>query len=112
MIEMKRNDLEPSVRGIIEAPPGTPVDITGCPVRFIMRLQGSVGVLPSPPKVDAYATVVDGVAGIVEYAWADGDTDTAGTYLAEFEVTFAGGRRRTFPSKGHLFVVISPDLDG
>jgi len=32
------------------------------------------------------------------------------TDRAEFEVTFAGGIKRTFPADTYLFVVILPDL--
>jgi hypothetical protein len=39
-----------------------------------------------------------------------GDTDTAGTYWAEFEVTFGDGRVETYPNRGYLTVNIEPDL--
>ena len=48
--------------------------------------------------------------GIVSYSWGATDTDTAGLYMAEWEVTFAGGIPMTFPRNGHLDVNVEPDL--
>lgn len=61
---------------------GSPVDLTGATVRFKMRPVGS-----STLKVDAAATVTTPAAGAVEYAWASADVDTAGLFLAWWEVT-------------------------
>ena len=48
--------------------------------------------------------------GIVSYSRGATDTDTAGLYMAEWEVTFAGGIPMTFPGNGHLYVNVEPDL--
>lgn len=105
---MKRNDREPAFKARI-LHNGAAVDLTGSTVKFIMKLDSASA--SAEPKVDAEADIVgDAEDGIVEYAWADGDTDTIGTYRAEFEVTFASGKTRSFPSADYLLVRIIADL--
>ncbi len=61
-------------------------------------------------------TIVDDAAatgdanGNLEYAWADGDTDTPGTYTAVFIATDGAGKTQTFPTASNLTVVIVPEL--
>ena len=49
----------------------------------------------------------------MRYEWAAGDTDTPGEYEAEFELTFPGGLKRTFPAseKQALIVLVHDDID-
>ena len=61
-------------------------------------------------KVNAQATIVSAEDGIVSYSWGATDTDAAGLYMAEWEVTFAGGIPMTFPRNGNLCVNVEPDL--
>lgn len=49
--------------------------------------------------------------GVVQYAWATGDTDTIGKYKGEFEVTFVGNLKQTFPNDDYLLIEIKADLD-
>jgi hypothetical protein len=109
-ITMKRNDREPALRATL-LHNGEPVPLSGSTVKLIMKLDSAAA--SAAPKVDAAATIVgdDEVdVGVVEYAWADGDTDTIGTYRAEFEVTFANGKTRSFPGADYLLVRIIADL--
>lgn len=108
---MKRYDTEPTIRTTLGYSDGTPEDLSvGTPtVEFIMRqqnLDGSLGAI----KVQGACTIVDAVNGVVEYAWQLGDTDTSGTYLAEWERT-RGSAKMTFPTEGFDNVIISDDLD-
>lgn len=102
---IKRNDLSPRITSTFEAPAGTPVDLSGTSVRFIMTKDGA-----SSPKVNQPATIISATAGSVEYAWSGTDTDTAGLYRAEWEVTFAGSIKRTFPADDYLYVYVVADL--
>jgi hypothetical protein len=53
------------------------------------------------------ASVFDAVNGVVKYDWVAGDTETAGDFECEFEVTEADGALRTFPNDGYkLFKVL------
>ena len=102
---IKRNDRSPSFSVALEAPAGTPVDLTGTTVGFIMAPAGGGAV-----KVNASATIVSATDGTVTYAWGATDTDTAGLFKAEWEVTFAGGIKRTFPNDDYLYVNVVADL--
>jgi hypothetical protein len=66
---------------------GVPFDLSASTVKFKMRAAGS-----STLKVDAAATIVTppGTDGVVRYDWAALDVDTAGDYLAWWEVTTGG----------------------
>jgi hypothetical protein len=82
------------------------VDLTGASVRFLMS-DAQYGA----SKVNAPATIVTAAAGAVAYDWQPGDLDTAGGFLAEFEVTFADGSIATFPSAGYVEIRVIGDLN-
>jgi hypothetical protein len=85
-----------------------PVDLTDATVLFVMQQSGE-----SEAKVSAEGEVdPDQTAnkGKVKYSWASEDVDTAGTFLAEWVVTFDGGRVQSFPNEGQLVVEITPAL--
>lgn len=96
---IKQNDSLPKIR-VALAIDGVALDLTSCIVAFKLRQQGTDAL-----KVNAAATVVGApTAGVVEYAWASGDTDTPGRYDAEFEVTVSGGGIFSTPTVGFLRV--------
>lgn len=100
-----KNDTAPPIQATLKA--GTPaaaVDLTGASVQFHMK--DAAGVV----KVDAAASITDATAGEVEYAWQVGDTDTAGRFQAEWEVTFPDATVRTFPTPGVTTVVIHGEI--
>jgi hypothetical protein len=103
---IKRNDRRPRWRYGLTVN-GDPMNLTGATaVRFIMK-QGST------IKINKLAmTVVDATTGVVEYAWASGDTDTTGTYNVEVEVDWGGSpaELQTFPNEGYFTVNIVDDL--
>lgn len=78
------DDLSPSITENITID-GVAFDLSSSTVKFKMRAAGS-----STLKVDANATIVTAASGDVRYDWLDGDTDTAGDYLAWWEVTTGG----------------------
>ena len=103
---IKRHDLAPSVS--FEALDyGVPVNLTAYDaVRFLMRQRGDAFL-----KVDAPAAFEDKPGGALRYDWVEGDTDTAGVFFAEFEVTGPGGIKRTVPARGQIRIEVSGDLD-
>lgn len=105
-ITLKRGDRLPLLDRTLLDENDNAVDLTGATVRFIMRAYGATN-----PKISAAATVLDADEGRVRYSWGATDTDTAGHYQAEFEVTFSNGRKETFPNDHHLTVDVVADLD-
>lgn len=103
---IKQNDTSPTLDAILTDDDGNPVNVFGASARFHLKKLGA-----STLKVDAAAMVVDGEAGHVRYSLQAGDTDTPGSYKAEFEVTFSDGSIETFTNTPtQLRVVITPEL--
>lgn len=101
---IKRNDLDPSIA--YELTPKT-VDLTGASVVFNMKdASGTVKVSRGSGSV-----VTATGTPLIKYDWVSGDTDTAGTFYGEFEVTYASGRPGTFPNgEDDIEIVISEDI--
>jgi hypothetical protein len=55
-------------------------------------------------------TILQASPGRVQYDWQAGQTDAAGVYEFEVEVTFANGQPVTYPSDGYWPLIIDPDL--
>tara|TARA_R110000851_G_scaffold321725_1_gene487301 strand:- start:167 stop:490 length:324 start_codon:yes stop_codon:yes gene_type:complete len=102
---IKKGDTSPSIQSILKDSAGVPINITGATVKFHMKPIGS-----STLKVDQVMTIVDATGGIVRYSWEDSDTDTVGTYYAEFEVTRADNSTETFPNNSNAVIVITKSL--
>lgn len=86
---------------------GTPLDLSAATaVVFTMVAKDST------KKIDAVAgAVIVGLDEVTQnrlsYAWAAIDTDTAGRYTAEFELTFPTALPRTFPASNKIKLVIN-----
>ena len=104
---IKRGDTRPVLSVTATDSGGGAVDLTGATIRFIMRRWGDSSALP---KVDASVNNTAPTTGLMEYAWQAADTDTAGAYEGEFQVTFAGGETMTVPTDGFIQIVVAPDL--
>ena len=102
---IKQNDTVPSIRATLQNGNGDPVDLINATVRFHMRAIGA-----NNTTVDAAAVVVSAAAGIVQYNWIADDTDTIGSYQAEFEVTYPDSTVETFPNDGYVRVEIIDDI--
>lgn len=103
---IKAHDRLPAIQAVLMSD-GVPVDLTTASgVKFILSL--AVG---STPKVNTAATVVTAAGGVVRYDWAAVDTDTPGAYLGEWQVTWADGRKQSFPTLTYHTVNVVADLD-
>lgn len=102
---IKQNDTSPTLRASLTDYNGNSINITGATVMLHMiDLSGTV-------KVNTACTINDASGGIVDYEWVAGDTDTVGTYKAEWEVTYADSTVETFPNNGHETIVVTEELN-
>lgn len=103
--EMKRGDTDPPVRVQVTDAAGNSVNLAGASAQFHMVDEDGTVVLDKP------ATIVNEADGRINYEWDDGDTDTAGTYEAEFEITKQDGDVQTWPNSWNLIVEIGKDIN-
>lgn len=105
--EIKQNDTSPALEGILRDGFGSPIDVTGATVVLNTRLRPGGAV-----KVNggSMGTVGSAVNGRVKYSWTASDTDTAGTYEAEIQITFSNGKIRTIPPKGYFIIDVTDDI--
>jgi hypothetical protein len=101
---IKKDDLLPVIQATVTDADDAVVDLTGGTVKFLMM--DAAGVL----KINTTGGfVTDGSDGQVKYEWASDDTDTAGDYRAEFEITMSG-KPVTAPNDDYLTIKILDDL--
>lgn len=109
--QLQRHDRLPSIQATLNA------DLTAAAsVKFIMR-KSSADWVPdftgsTTTKVNATATIVTPASGVVRYDWLATDTDTAGTFVGQWQVTWtAGSKPQTFPTTTYHTILIRADLD-
>lgn len=97
MATRKENDNRDAYMAVLKSgSPAVAINLsTASSVRFIMRSQGLSD--DDPPKVNAVATIVDAVNGIVSYTFTTADLDTTGDYWIEWEIHWADGGIKTIP---------------
>lgn len=109
---LAKGDRSSSITDTLKDSAGAAVDIQGATVNFVMR---KTTAAPGTTKVSAAATNSqvgtgsDGSKGKVAYDWAAVDVDTAGLFLARWRVTFANGKRQSFPNDRWILVRVSND---
>lgn len=102
---MKQNDTSPSMLAELKDGENAVVDLDGATVRFHMRQIGNAAIV-----VDQAAVIVTAASGLVRYDWSASDTDTIGSYQAEFEVTYSDLSIETFPNNAYIRVEILDDI--
>lgn len=90
---IKRGDLLPAIREILLDGNDEPIDLTtAVGVDFHLReVDGSL-------ITSASAVVENAVEGLVRFNWRTGDTDQAGEFYREWEVTFPAAQPLTVPN--------------
>jgi hypothetical protein len=108
-VTMKRNDRRPFLDVILQDVDGTALDLTAS-VSGISFTMKNLDTDQTAISASA-ATIISQTTGMVRYSWAEGDTNTAGTYVAEFQVLYNDGTKLTIPTSTVLSVVILEDYD-
>ena len=103
-VYMKKGDRLPLLQAELTDASGTPLNLTGATVTFKMRSRNGTVL-----KVNAAASVISAELGVVQYAWGATDTDTEGSFDAEFVASF-GGLPMTVPGAGAFLIVIGSGL--
>lgn len=101
---LKQNDLAPAIIGTLKSAGGAVKNLSTAS-SVVFKMGTSTGTL----KVNETITPFDAAGGVCRYQWTTGDTDTAGTFFAEFEVTNADGTKETFPNEKPLTITIKAD---
>ncbi len=60
--------------------------------------------------IDGIMAIDNAVGGGLSYEWAAGDTDVAGIYDGEIEITWSTGKIETVPNDSYFTVTIVADL--
>jgi hypothetical protein len=104
-LSMKRHDTRTAPKATLRSPSGSPVDLTGASVKFIMAKHSKGTVL-----VNRDADVLDAMNGKVCFVFLPEETITLGMMKAEFEVTYPDGSVETFPNQGYIMINFESDL--
>jgi hypothetical protein len=108
IFNIKRNDTDKAIEAVLKINGIATGHLQAAEsVKFIMSLAGKKNPVP---KVNAAAQIDDPATASVSYQWVAADTDTAGVYNAEWEVTYVGGGKATFPDDGYVTVNVIADL--
>ena len=110
---IKRNDLQPYYLAQARDSDDAVIDLTGATIVFTMKVYNSDGTTGTVKVSRQSVSITDATNGKCEYRWASADTDTAGNYIVEFEVTPASGGKFTIPNPryGKALVTVEADLD-
>lgn len=92
-----QGDLLPALIVHIEKSDGTPVDLTGASVQFVVKAPG--GTYTND------ATILDAVNGIVQHDWTPDETSKAGTLFVRQVVTWSG-KPQTYPGIGPFQITV------
>lgn len=104
LFQIKRGDTKTPLKVALSDDQG-PVDLTGATVTFVMSAWSGKRTINN-----GSAQVVDATNGVAWYVFNPGETDVAGTYRAEFHVSYSDGRYETFPTLGYITVTINDTL--
>lgn len=105
-INIKQGDTLPVYTDTLALDDGTPVNLTGASVRFVMRSQTT----SAPVALTGIAAITLAAGGDVSFTFSSADTASAGMFMANWIVTFSGGQTMTFPTTGYLWVSVEENL--
>ncbi len=83
----------------------TDTDLAAATIKFKMRARAG-----GEAVIDAVAVLASVDPDELRYDWAEGDTDIAGNFVGEFEITSASGQVETWPSVGFIEITITAGI--
>ena len=86
----------------LENSDGTPFDLTGYTVKFVVWPIGN----PSAPLINAAATVVSAAGGTVRYLVQSTDFISTGMWYQEWQAMAGGAIIQSFPAGGNTIRVV------
>ena len=98
----KQKDTRNALKAILKED-GEAVDLTGCNVKFVMKWGNETAI-------DRSATINDASVGEVWVVFTEDELDNPGRWKGEFIVTFAGGKKETYPNQDSLEIKILSNL--
>jgi len=110
MFELKRRDTGRTIRVVLEdvdATTGTATaaNLTSCTVRILMR-----NMMTGATSQGSATVVSPATDGTVEYTFTGTDSALAALFDCEWEVTNASSKISTYPSRGTVPALASPDI--
>ena len=103
---IKQNDDRPTLDVALQDDRGRPVNVASATIVFHMRNTADDSV----KITSAAVTILSATRGEVRHTFTTTNTDTAGNFEAEFQVTFSGGTVQTFPNDGYIDIIITDDV--
>lgn len=108
-VYMVRNDTLPNLDVTLTDSNGAAIDLTDSTVTFTMV---DATDITSQQVTEQECLILSGQGtGMVRYLWDSEDTNTAGAYLAQFEIIYDSGGKLTVPTTDSLVIVILEDYD-
>jgi len=101
---IKQSDTKPQIQDTLQDDDGTVIDLTGATVTI--TAEDSSGTV----KIDAQSGTHNDTGGVATYAITASDTDTAGEFTYEWEITFADGSVQTVPTIGTNLLVVHGEI--
>ena len=106
---VKQGDTTPFLSATLKDVNLDPVDLTDATIRLLLHDAFTwLEALAEDAVNDQVGDGSDGSKGQVHYEWQAGETDTAGLYRGEFEVTYYDQTIESFPNGSYIFVEILP----
>ena len=102
---LKQGDTEPALEGQLLDAQGSAVNLSGATARCLAR-----DAITREVVIDGACTIQDPATGVIRYEWSAADTERAGVFQLEIEVTYGDGGRESFPNRGHMRLRITSEV--
>jgi hypothetical protein len=96
-----QGDLLPALTGTLLNPDLSAVDLTGATVALELVQMATSQVIALPADIQG----TDATLGLVEHAWAAGETDQSGAYFYHWLVTWPSSGPESFPNNSRGLVL-------